>query len=154
MSCSWVEKEGGSLWGGGLGGADAPACYRWREKQKESCTTIQKSQKQKISSAQDVGSCCIITGTRFPYYICLRYFDCTKNYCYHGPMVPVIYWYNQTKKWVRNWKSEEWVSTVRISTSTPALHNSAYSWRRPTQGSRRPVLEGRVQLILFIRPVD
>jgi len=39
--------------------------------QKESCTPILKRQKQKLSSAQDVGACYSITGTRFPYYISL-----------------------------------------------------------------------------------
>jgi len=52
--------------GGDLGGGG-----RDPKKQKESCTTISKRQKQKISSVQDVGVCYIITGTRFPYYISL-----------------------------------------------------------------------------------
>jgi len=46
-------------------------------------------------------------------------------------VVTVQYWCNQTKKGVRNWKSEDWVSATRIS--TPAPHFQAHFYGKLLQ---------------------
>jgi len=48
MSCSWVEKEGGSLWGGGLGGADVPACYDGGKNKKNLVPLFKKVKNKKF----------------------------------------------------------------------------------------------------------
>jgi len=67
----WISKNaeevcGYETWGAGV---------ETQKNKKESCTTIQERQKQKISWNQDVGVCCGITDTRFLYYMSLSAFS-------------------------------------------------------------------------------